>query len=275
MKGLHLLLAAACATLPVAAQLPSLDAKPWDGHFAAFESSRFTVGITCNGEIKVTPLNHKGEPFGVFNQFTVLFGVEEIMPDGSFEMKKIKAETLESDQEPSTKLEKVVIRGQVSANAAFEATIEQIRGMIQISGRVTEPGMFKKNPIRFGVQVRIPDTYPPWMREERWQNDRKAMAAQDKKLKADRLTLQWSDGKRLKQTFGQALTAASPELNGPGIAKAEIEIGTYKDRTFIFHAASPSKMTLSNKAPARLCDGFTIHWTPDEQGTGRFGFEVK
>jgi len=259
----------------VPAQLPALNEAPWLGYFAGYENKRFTFGLSAAGEIKVTPLNDKGEHFGPNDHFAILFGITEILPDGKLEMKKIKADTLTSEQAATDKLEKVVIRGKVSADAGFEAMIAQDRGVISITGRVTETGGFKKNPIRFGVQVNFPDTYPKWMREDKWKSDEKAMEALQKKLKLENIDITWTDGKKVKQSFEEPVDAASKELNGPGISMAEIEVQTYKNRQFIFTASNSSAMTLSNAGSSALSDGFFIHWTPDAEGKSVFSFEMK
>lgn len=259
----------------VSAQLPALQEPPWLGYFAGYENKRFTFGLSAAGEIKVTPLNDKGEYFGPNDHFAILFGITEVLPDGKLEMKKIKADTLTSEQTATDKLEKVVIRGKVSADAGFEAMIAQDRGVISITGRVTETGGFKKNPIRFGVQVNFPDTYPKWMREDKWKKDEKAMAALQKKLKLDNIKITWSDGKKVKRSFEEPVDAASKELTGPGISKAEIEVQTYKNRQFIFTAPPSSAMTLSNAGSSPLSNGFFIHWTPDPDGKSVFIFEMK
>jgi hypothetical protein len=274
VRLLWFVMSASCIT-DLSAQLPSLGKAPWLGYFAAYESSRFTVGLSTTGEIKVTPLDQKGNPFGPFNYIMVNFGIEEVLPEGKSEMKKIKAETLTSEQAATDKLEKVVIRGKVSADAGFEAAIEQDRGVISITGHVTDTGMFKKNPVRFGVQVKIPDTYPPWMREDKWKADEKAMAALQKTIKMDNIKLVWADGKKVSQSFEKAVDAASKEITGPGVVKAEIEVGAYRNRKLLFSASEPSVMLLSNKNPSPLCDGFLIHWTPDAGGKARFSFEIK
>ena len=116
------------------AQLPTLDKQPWLGYFAAYEGRRFNVGITDRGEIKLTPLNDKGVDFGPNMVLPVQIGIEEIQPDGKTDMKVIRMESLKSEQPPTDKLERVVLQGQVSAEAVFEAVIEQKGGVVSIGG---------------------------------------------------------------------------------------------------------------------------------------------
>lgn len=257
------------------AQLPALNKSPWQGYFAGYENKRFTFGLASGGEIRVTPLNDKGEEFGPNHHFAILFGIEEILPDGRLEMKKIKPETLTSEQAATDKLERVVIRGKVSADAAFEAVFAQDRGVISMTGRVMETGGFKKNPIRFGVQVRFPDTYPKWMREDRWKSDEKAMAALQKQMKAEIIRITWTDGTKVTHSFEAPVDAASKTLNGPGMSKAEIEVAAFKNRRFVFSAPPSTPMTLSNAGSAPLSDGFSIHWSPDAEAKSAFSLEIK
>jgi hypothetical protein len=266
-------------SLPQArAQLPFIEKQPWLGYFAAYEGRRFTVGITAHGEIKLTPLNDKGEPFGPNMNFPFLIGIEEVPAGGKIEMKVIKQETLKSVQLPTDKLERVVIQGQVSADAVFEAVIEQKGGTISIGGRVLNQGQFKKNPIRFAVRARIPNIYP-WTADTAWKNDTTKTEAFLKKAAGDRLEMTRTDGKRITRTFEKPVDAASEEVTGPGIARMEIRMHGLANRQFLFNSSENSVMSLTNQPTAPLYEGFTIHWTPDldkdKDGTARFSFLVK
>jgi hypothetical protein len=257
----------------VSAELPSLNKQPWFGYFAGYQNKRVIFGISSTGSIKVTPLNDRGRPFGPHDYFTILFGVEETLPDGKTDIKGIKADTLTSEQPATDKLEKVVIRGKTSSDAEFEATFTQDRGVISITGRVVDPGKLK-NPTRFGVMVKIPNTFPIWMKDGKNKNP-KAEENLQKRLETDSLKLTWVNGKNIVHNFAKPVDAGSPELGGPGIAKAEMEIAPYKNRKFSFISARPSLITLSNTSIAPLCEGFLIHWTADPAGKATFSIELK
>ena len=70
------------------AQLPALNEAPWLGYFAGYKNNCFTFGISAVGEIKVTPLNDDGDTFGPHHHFAILFGIEEVLPNGEREIKK-------------------------------------------------------------------------------------------------------------------------------------------------------------------------------------------
>lgn len=269
-----LAVALCAAVLPAAAQLPSLDKQPWLGHFAAHQNKRFQVGITGQGRMALTPMGDKDAPFSPTYAVNIVFGIEEMLPGGGTTLKEIKTETLESSQPASDDFEKLVIRGKVTGDAAFEVFIEQERGEISIGGRVTDPGTLTKNPLRFAVRAKIPNVYTKEKTETK-----KEIKMFEKKMKDDRIDLKWTDGKRLKHNFYEELNASSKEVNGPGIAAAQIEIGAYKGREFIFMASENSAITLSNEKPGGLHQGFTLHWTPDDkkdpEGKARLNFEVK
>jgi hypothetical protein len=255
------------------AQLPSLNEKPWLGYFAAFEGKKFEFGVMSVGKIILTPMGDKGTAVSHALAIPIEIGIEEVLPDGKVTMKQLKAETLSSAESATDQLVKTVIKGKVTGDAAFEATIEQNRGVISMGGRVVDPGTLK-NPLRFAIRVKFPTAY-------KYDNpkDKKEEKAFEKKIEDDRIDMKWTDGTRKKQGFNVALEAASKELNGPGIAAAEIEIAAYKGKKFLFIASENSAMTLWNSKVEPLHEGFTINWRPDaekdKEGKARLSFEVK
>ena len=283
---------------PVSAELPSLDEQPWLGYYAVVANKRLQFTFAANGKIALTPIGDKGDPVAHTLAIPIEILIEE-MTDGKPVAKQIKPETLESPQPATDKLEKVVITGKVTGEAAFEVTLEQARGGISIGGRITDPGTLTKNPLRFGIRAKIPNAYPKANVEEIKDSDkeltkeekraeRKAKRDAEKdgkgdakkdakkdadeleKIKADRIDLKWTDGTRKKQTFEKEVEAASKDLNGPGIAGAEIEISAYQGKKFLFIASPNSAMTLANDKPAPLFQGFSITWAAGRrEGQGR------
>jgi hypothetical protein len=297
------------------AQLPVITEPPWIGHFSVFVNKRYQFSITSQGKITLMPLNDKSQPVASTLAIPVEITIQEMMPDGKPVWKQIDAKTLTSSQPATDKLEKVVITGKVTGGAAFETTFEQSRGAILIGGRITDPGTLTKNPLRFGVRVKFPNSYPKAKIEDK-KDDKKDQTQEDakqskeerraerkakrdaekggakkddkntaadnatlKKIEQDRIDMKWTDGTRKKQTFEETVEAASKDLNGPGIAGAEIENSAYHGRKFLFIASTDSAMTLLNDKPAPLFKGFTIHWVPDatkdKDGKARLSFEVK
>jgi hypothetical protein len=259
-------------------QLPALKKEPWLGYFAAYQDRHHTLGITADGQLKLTPLNDKGVAFGPYSVLTIQVGIEEVLPDGKAEMKVLKPETLNSEQEPTEKFERLVIQGQVSAEAVFEAVIEEKSGIISIGGRVVDKGKFTKNPIRFAVRAKMPNQYPT-VNDEWVNSDPKKAAAFFKRIEDDTLQLTRIDGKCLAQKFEKPVDAASADVSGPGISRIEITMNNFTNRKFRFNASENSRMTLSNTNAAPLYRGFTMNWTPDvekdKDGKARFSFVVK
>ena len=262
------------AAQPVAADLPDINAQPWLGYFAGFESKRFKFGITSKGDITISPFDDKGREISFVLSIPIDIGIEETMPDGRVVMRQIKPETLESSDKPTSKFEKTTIRGKTTGDAAFEATIEIIRGTIHIGGRLTDPGTLTKNPIRFAVVTRFPSAY----RKENPSGKREEKAFQEK-IEDDHIALKWTDGKRLKQSFEKEVDAGSAELNGPGISQALVEITAYRGRKYEFAAPENTSMRLRNTKPGPLHTGFSIIWSPnpekDPEGKSRFTIEIK
>lgn len=260
---------------PAAADLPALDKQPWFGHFAVYDGKRFQLGMTSRGAITVYVKNEKDAPMKHNYEIPITIGIEETQPDGKTAIKRIKYETLESAEPATDDLEKAVIRGKVTGDAAFELTLEQTRGVISIGGRMTDPGTLTKNPVRFVVSTRIPNIYSKDKKETK-----KEKKAFEKKVKGDRIEIKWTDGKRTKQNFEKPMDeAALKELNGPGILGAEIEMVGYKERKLLFLASPNSSMKISNEKAGPLHQGFTVTWAPDAakdpEGKARLSFEVK
>lgn len=263
-----------CALMQAArAQLPTND-PPWLGDFAVFANRHYQLRIGIQGKILITPLSENRKSSGRSLALPVSIIIEETLPNGRVRLKKILPQTLQSADKPSTKLEKTVIRGQASGGVAFEVCIEQTHGVLTLGGGLLEQGPPRKNPLRFSLGVQFPSAYP---REKK--PDKQAAKAFQKKIDGDRIDLIWTDGKRKKQSFGQALDAASPALNGPGIASAHVEISAYDGAQFRFSASPNSDMTLSNEKNQPLHEGFAIHWTPtatlDPERKARLSFEVR
>lgn len=273
---------ALCLTLaspPAAfAELPVLNEAPWLGYFAGHEGRRFKFGITGRGEIKLTPLNDKGLAFGPHMVVPIQAGIEEVLPDGKVEMKTLRVDTLESKQSATDKLDRVVIQGKVSAEAVFEVIIEQKHGTIFIGGRLLDPGQFKKNPVRFVVRVKVPNTHP-WTKEASWKSDPAKVEAFLRKIEGDSIELNRIDRKRLTWTFDKPVDASTNALTGPGVSRLELRMQSFGERRFLFDASEHSMMSLANTPGTALHEGFTITWIPDpakdRDGKARLGFTVK
>ncbi len=258
---------------PVAARLPTLEKQPWMGYYAVFSNRHFRFGMSAHGKLILVPLDEQGEPVPKTLVVPVEITVEEILPTGKTIVKQLKPETLQAAQPATDKLARVVIRGKVTGDASFELTLEQNRGLISLGGRLLDPGSLS-NPLRFSIRLKFPAAY-----SKNKTFDKKESKAFENKIAGDHLDLKWTDGKRKKQSFDNAVDATAKELNGPGIATAEIEISAYQGKKFLLGNSGNSRMTLSNNKSAPLHEGFAIHWWPDPakdpEGAARLSLEVR
>jgi hypothetical protein len=276
--ALALLLCALSSTGPAAAELPTLGQPPMLGFHTGYMNKKYQFGIAGNGEITLKMVDNKGvvspSPFHV--RFTI--GVEETLPDGKTLLRAIKPETLESAQAHNGNFEKTVLKAKVNGDAVVEATFEQIRGAILVGGRVLEPGPLVKNPLRFTVRMYFPTPYPHDLDIDK-QTDKKAAKVFEEKIKNDRITMKWTDGKGKKLGFFEDVDATSAEVNGPGIAAAEIEVSVCAGKEFLLTSSPNTAMKLYNAKPAPLYRGFTLQWSPDpaknQDGKARVSIELK
>ncbi len=276
--ALAMLLCAISSTGPAAAELPTLSQPPMLGFHTGYMNKKYQFGIAGNGEITLKMVDNKGvvspSPFHV--RFTI--GIEETLPDGKTLLRPIKPETIESAQAPNGNFDKTVLTAKVNGDAVVEATFEQIRGVISVGGRVLEPGPLVKNPLRFAARMYFPTPYPHDLPGEK-PDDKKVVKAFEEKIKNDRIDLKWTDGKRKKLTFSEDVDTSSAEINGPGIAAAEIEVSVCAGKKFLLTSSPNTAMKLSNAKPAPLYRGFTLLWSPDpaknQDGKARVSIELK
>jgi len=256
------------------AELPTLSKQPWMGYFTGLESKKFNFGVNGLGKITINVLNSKGEEVSHSLTIPIYVGIEETTPNGKTILREIKPESLSSADPAKEELEKTTIKGQVTGDASFELYLEEARGLVQIGGRITDPGTLTKNPIRFVARVRFPSAYSRVKTD-----DKKSEKEFEEKLEKDRIDLKWSDGKRVKQTFEKPVDATTTELNGPGIVAAEMECGAYQGRKILLMASENSSMSLWNSESKPLHEGFSLNWAPnaekDKEGKSRLIIDVR
>ena len=241
------------------AQLGTLNEPPWLGYFAAYSNRDYQIGISTFGKIRLSAIDSKGKPLSNKLDVAISVAIEETLPDGRIVVKEIKTESLESEQKPTDEFQKTIITGKVTGDAPFELIMEQDRGIVSLGGRLVGPGSLT-NPLRFTIRVNFTEPYPF---EDVDMTDKKEAKDFEKKIKADRIDLKWTDQKRVKLGLEDPVDAKSAEFNGPGIAVAEIEIGSYKGHKFIIAASDHSTMTIANAKPEPLYKGFFLSWVPD------------
>jgi hypothetical protein len=263
------------AAMPsVEAQLPSLAKQPWIGFYAGHSAKRFEIGLSTHGDIVISSRTDKGDKVSLVLDIKIQVGIEEDMGNGKVVMRQIKTETLKSKEPATDKLEKVVVTGMTTGDAAFELNIEQVRGLIFIGGRMTDPGTLTKNPVNFGIRVKIPSLY-----KHSAPTGKKGEKEFGKKTEDDELRIKWTDGGKVKQTLMDAVLATSGEINGPGINSVELESAAYRGRSYVFTAGPNSAISLWNSGSKPLHEGFSINWkadaAKDKDGKARLAIEVK
>jgi hypothetical protein len=266
-----MIVACSLASLPASAQLPALDKQSWLGHFVGYENSAYRFGYTAMGVGIITPVGNSG-PMGKDRQVGVAFVVEEMMPDGKVVTKTLDTSSLESEQAATEDPKNIVFRGSVTGGAKFEGHIHEEKGTISLGGRVIENGSLK-NPLRFGIRFDFGSPYRYVSAEDR------AGRVFERRVRKDEVRLVWTDGKRVKQSAAESVSANSPEINGPGISRFEYEADGYSGKKFFLDAGENARMLLSNRSEGMLIDGFQLTWYPDlekdPEGTARLRVLVR
>lgn len=252
------LLCACAATQSAMAELPSLTVKEWLGRFAVAQSGKFIFTIQTDGAIGLSPLESKKDN-AVFNKgIAIRPRIEETMQDGSVVARQIDVASLESNEPATDKLEKTTIRGKVTGDTTFEITAEVKQGTVYFGGKIIAPGPEVKNPLRFCVEIYFPSAYAATKLE-----DEKQMEKFQKQLEDDKITIKWTDGKKVKQTYEENVDASSEKFNGPGIASAEVDTASFSGKKITVTASPNSFFKMSNSNSEPLHKGFSLLWAPD------------
>lgn len=260
---------------PVSAQLPSLTDKDHLGYFVAADRRTLQFRIESNGRAVINALDSKGQPLNKDYAISVAFNVEETTPDGKTISRKFIPDSLQSEQEATTKPKDLTIKGKVTGDIEFEASVTEDRGAFILGGRLLNPAGLK-NPTRFSIDVGIPKSVPKPKKEE---DEKKAAKEQKERIKGDKVQLLWTDGKKARITSDQEVEGSSKEVTGTGITAASIEFAVFEDRKITVTASPNSSMRLSNKAKQSLSEGFTLSWSADPakdpDGKARVAIEVR
>jgi len=244
----------ACAINQLAmAQLPSLSDNGWHGHFAVAESGKFQFSIQTDGDITLFPTTGKRDDKTSGTGITIRPRIEETMPNGSVVSRQIDGKSFESSESPTAKLEKTTIRGKVTGETTFEITAEIRQGTIYLGGKIITPGPAVKNPLRFSVEIYFPSAY----RDTKFDDEKKSEKFQEK-LEDDKITIKWTDGNKVRQSYEENVDASSEKLHGPGIASIEVDAACYYGKKITVTKAPDSLLRISNSNSTPLYKGFSL-----------------
>lgn len=256
-----LLLAAAACMANLRAELPSLEKAIWRGYFAGYEGRICLFGVTAKGELNLqlqadTKKGNNGEGIGA-SPMNILIRIEELLPNAKPTTRTIQPDSLKTTDEPTDKLEKTVICGKVTGDASFELTIERERDTFTISNRLVDAGELTKNEIRPVVLLQMRQLYP-------YDGSPKLTKPEIRERTKDTLELKWTDGTQKKFSLIEEMDANSADVNGPGIAIAQIEAGgLIRDRKLTLEAPEGhSIIQISNSTPQMLSRGLRFSAMP-------------
>ncbi len=261
--------------VPVRAELPTLSEKDWLGYFVGFEDKNSQLGVSTVGKILLKAKGKNGDVLGHAQAVDIGMVIEETQADGKVVQRKIKPETLESAQPATHKPDHVAFRGKVTGDAEFEVTVTEGKaGEILLGGKLLDPGK-SKGALKFSLVVKFPNAYASAKKD----GDKKTEKAFEDKTKKDRLQLILVDKKRVKIETSGTVDADLPQINGVGIAAAQLGLAAYQGKEFEVTASENSLMTITPAGAGPLHDGFALSWSADPakdpQGQARLAIKVK
>jgi hypothetical protein len=268
-------LMAAVGIVQVRAELPSLSEKDWLGYFVGLDNKNYQFGVSSVGKIQLKAKAKTGVVFGQAQSVDIGIVIEETQADGKVVQRRILPESLESAQPATHKLDHVAIRGKVTGDVEFEVTITEGKaGEILLGGKLLDPSKLK-GPSKFLFVVKFPNAYLNVKKD----GDKKTEKAFEDKIKKDRLQLILVDKKRVKIGTSGTVDADLTQINGVGIAAAQLGLSAYQGKEFEVTAAENSMMKIVPAGAGPLHDGFSLSWSAasakDPQGQARLAVKVK
>lgn len=247
-------------------ELPELFEKPWTAWYCGYEGRDFHFGVDPDGEASLIPLKKKDERFSSREWIKITPVIEEILPGGKVVTKKTVDDGWEAITESSDEAENISYRGTVTGGARFEAHFEIDGSVVSGGGRILEKGELK-NPIRFVINVKIPNCYS-------YEDDPDKL---ENKAKRDRVDLVMADKSRKK--FDVIDPVDAEKESGNGVKSARIDLAGFDGGRLELDAGNAGTFEFENRGPSPLYKGFTLGWKPDPakdpKGEARFELEYK
>ncbi|WP_265594759.1 hypothetical protein [Haloferula sp. BvORR071] len=257
-----------CSALPLfAAELPQLTKEPWLGMYAGMETRDYRFRIKRSGEAELILRKQKGDL--MTDKYAIRFVplIEDLTPDGKVVSKTVPDTGWEAVTPATADAKKLTFRGTVAGDASFEVNLEMEKGVISAGGKLLETG--KLNNPRFVMRVMVPNLYvydkdPGKLKE---------------KVKKDRMDFLRTNGKKMKLELVEAVDAETPEVSGPGLTQARIEMAGLDGHRLDVATTTGGSFELWNREAKALIEGFTLGWkhdpAKDPDGKARLTVQVK
>lgn len=243
---------------PLFGALPFHENGEWRGYFAVHEAQRYVFLLRNDGEMVLIPRKRDREWVAVANRIKLEYGIEEMTPDGVV-CKQTRLGSLESEQEASDDINKLVIRGTTTGDAVYELIIEQSRDIISIGGRVLDPGKLTKHPLRFAVRATLPNVY---RRVEVY--DRDEQREFERLTRRDYMEVVRLDHSKVHLTNDDGDPMNCEELTGTGVESIEMRLSYYEGRRFYFGAGRGSGLAIAAaRSPGPWYEGMELIWSRD------------
>jgi len=235
-----------------AGELPELLEKPWTAWYTGYEGKRFHFGVDPDGNASLIPLDGKSKSrVSQHCWISIKPVILETTPDGRDVVKKPLEDGWEALTPESNDAAKVSFRGTVTGGAKFEAHFEVDGDELYCSGYLIDKGELTKNPIRFAVQVTVPNAYRHTKDEEDLQE----------KTKGDRFDFVMSNKKKAKFKGDEPENVVAKECEAIRWVKADISY--YKGAKMEFDAGDIGLFEIAAPKSDPIAQGFTLVWTPD------------
>lgn len=203
----------------------------------------------------MTLIDDKKKEFGHAMDIQVNIVMEEVQPGGKVTARKVRVDSLATDDEPGSEGAAVKFTGQTTGEAKFEVTMSATKNEIALGIRLLEPGTLKNpQPV---IRVNLPNVYQSVSAAKK---DERTF---ERRIKGDRLQVVALDGEKSKIPTGEPLDASKLETSKGGLKEVDVELDGFRGRELRFSGEGKGKIMLWNSSTQPLNKGFGVNWLPD------------
>ncbi|MGJ8726671.1 MAG: hypothetical protein ACSHYB_19150 [Roseibacillus sp.] len=241
-------------------RLPVLSEEPWLGFWVGYEEREFDFGISgrAEGELMLKDRS-QGEMKRISDtrSLAINYLVEEKKGE-SWQKRTLEVGQIESELAASNELEEcsfvATYKGGTKAKISHRFDGDEV--FITIEMLETE----SENPIRLGVEVKVPDLY----RLETDIDERELK----KKLKGDEVALKTLTGKKVKFDLSDKVNLETEKGLEGGVSEFSIECKNLAERTIVMSSVTDKTGKIIFGQKGAMNEGFSATWypAPTEEG---------
>lgn len=234
-------------------RLPMLTDDPWTGWYSGWEAREFRFGVSTNGKGSLILINQKGDEYDKRLNVTIE-PLLKLKQKGGWKARKIVADGWTAVTPEAADPDKIVFQGTVEGGIRFEVSFEMSGKTVVANGKVLSEDNPSKQPVLFGLMVRVPNGYYRDKNKDRV----------EEKAKKDQIDLVGVDGKRFRLSGLDDGTTVNQD--DAVFRSMRIELSPFKGHRFDLDSGEHGHLEMRSEKDTPLYKGIRVFWKPPEDG---------